>query len=272
MKSVQFVQITDPHMNAPGQNYSSVSMTDKLKLVFQDVKTSGFSPAFVVITGDLAFDGNEADYAYIRKLVDEGSALVDAPVHVILGNHDRRSPFREGYLGETPSERPYYYSTTIGGMRLIGLDSEVPGETSGFGLIDREQLDWLAEEMKTTAPHGTVIAVHHPMLRVNDIGAKYNLRNAEEVSKVLKTGRDIIGVFAGHVHSNNVGLYDGILNIAASGSAYIGKRIGDGIAAGYNFCSYNLVTVTDLQATVQTIILPTPNEELFRVELSRFAD
>jgi 3',5'-cyclic AMP phosphodiesterase CpdA len=126
--------------------------------------------------------------------------------------------------------------------------------------------------MKTTAPHGTVIAVHHPMLRVNDIGAKYNLRNAEEVSKVLKTGRDIIGVFAGHVHSNNVGLYDGILNIAASGSAYIGKRIGDGIAAGYNFYSYNLVTVTDLQATVQTIILPTPNEELFRVELSRFAD
>ena len=41
---------------------------------------------------------------------------------------------------------------------------------------------------------------------------------------------------------------------------------------GSHFCSYNLVTVTNRQATVQTIIVPTSNEELFRVEMTRFAD
>ena len=247
-------------------------MSDKVKQIFQDVKASEYKPAFVVITGDLAQEGNVTDYAYIRKLVDEGSTLINTPVYVTLGNHDHRSPFREGYLGETPSEQPYYYSTTIGGLRLIGLTSQVPGEETGFGLIDQEQLDWLSEELKTTAPQGTVIAFHHPMLKIVDIGAKYNLTNAQEVSRVLQTGQDIVGVFAGHVHSNNVGHYDGILNVAAAGSTYVGKRIGDGMIAGRNFCSYNLVTVTNRQATVQTIIVPTSNEELFRVEMTRFAD
>lgn len=272
MESVRFIHMTDTHMNAPGQESREVSASDKAKRIFQDVKASGYDPAFVVITGDLAQEGNVADYAYIRKLVDEGSALVNAPVYVTLGNHDHRSPFREGYLGEAPSEEPYYYSTTIGGLRLIGLTSQVPGEAAGFGYIDQEQLDWLAEELTTTAPHGTVIALHHPMLKIVDVGAKYNLTNAEEVSRVLRTGQDLIGVFAGHVHSNNVGLYDGILNVAACGSAYVGKRIGNGLIGGHDFCSYNLVSVTNRQATVQTIILPTSNDEFFRVETTRFAD
>ncbi|NBD25503.1 metallophosphoesterase family protein [Paenibacillus glycinis] len=273
METVRFVHMTDTHMNAPGREVWSVNMAEKAKRIFQDVHTSGFDPAFVVITGDLAQDGNVTDYAYIRKLADEGSALVNAPVHVVLGNHDDRSAFREGYLGAAPSEQPYYYSTTIGGLRLIGLDSEVQaGKETGFGLIDREQLDWLAEELKTTAPNGTVIAFHHPMLKVNNVASKYNLTNADEVSAVLKTGRDLIGVFAGHVHSHNVGTYDGILQVVGGGSFTIGKRVGDGLVAGYNVCSYNLVTVTYGQASVETINLPTPNEELFRVELSRFAD
>src|SRR5689334_10463921 len=128
METIQFIHMTDTHMNAPGRDLWDISMTEKAKRIFQDVKASGYKPAFVVITGDLAQEGNVEDYAYIRKLVDEGSALVDAPVYVTLGNHDHRSPFREGYLGETPSERPYYYSTTIGGLRLIALTSQVPGE------------------------------------------------------------------------------------------------------------------------------------------------
>ncbi|MFS0724592.1 metallophosphoesterase family protein [Paenibacillus sp. 1P07SE] len=270
METVQFIHLTDTHMNAPGRELFQVGMADKVKRVFQDVRRSGYAPAFAVITGDLTHEGNAEDYAYFRQLVDEGSALIDAPVYVMLGNHDHRSPFREGYLGETPSEQPYYYTATVGGLRLIALNSQVPGDDTGAGAIDQEQLAWLAEQLQTTAPNGTVIALHHPMLAVNDVAPEYLLTNTEEVAAVIKGGCDIVGVFAGHVHTHNTGFYNGIFSVAATGTTYMGKRMGDGFVAGQNYCSYNIVTVTNRRPSVQTVTLPVPHEELFRLELAQF--
>lgn len=269
MVTVQFIHITDTHMNAPGQEFLKANMADKLKQIFQHVKTSKLAPAFIVITGDLAHEGNTADYAYIRNLVDEGSALVDAPIHVTLGNHDHRSPFREGYLGETPSEQAYYYSATFGGLRLIALNSQTPGNHSGT--IDQEQLDWLAQELKTTAPNGTIVALHHPLLNINGMPSEHILTNTDEIAAVIKGGQDVVGVFAGHVHTNNVGLYDGILSVAACGSAFAGERTEDGLYRMYDFCSYNVVTVTNRNATVQTVVLPTSNTEFARFDMSLLA-
>ncbi|MCZ8515495.1 metallophosphoesterase [Paenibacillus filicis] len=263
---IQFIHITDTHLNAPGREFLKVSMADKLKQIFEHVRMSKLAPAFVVITGDLAHEGIAEDYQYIRKLVNEGSDIVGAPVHVTLGNHDHRSAFREGYLGEEPSEQAYYYSTTINGLRLIALNSQVPGKHSGT--VDEEQLAWLAEELTSSAPNGTIVALHHPLLNFSGMPSEHIITNAPAIGDILKTGDDVVCIVAGHVHTNNVGLYEGIVSVAAAGSAFAGESTEDGQFRMYDFCSYNIVTVSNKNVTVQTVVLPTTNVEYARFDMS----
>jgi 3',5'-cyclic AMP phosphodiesterase CpdA len=267
MQPIQFIHITDTHLNAPGKEslFKKVNMADKLRSVFEHVRVTKKKPDFVLITGDLVHEGDKEDYEYFRKLVDEASEAIGAPVYVTLGNHDHRAPFREGYLGEEASEQAYFYSVTIDGLRLIALNSQVEGQH--HGTIDEEQLAWLAEQLKQPSPNGTVVALHHPLLNVSIMSADHMLTNSEELSKALKTG-EIVGIFAGHVHSNNVGTFDGMLSVAASGSAFGGEMADDGKFRLYDFCSYNIVTVAKRNATVQTVILPATDIEFLRYDPS----
>ncbi|MEK3914185.1 metallophosphoesterase [Paenibacillus sp. FSL H7-0331] len=263
MQTVSFIHVTDTHLNVPGKEsiFNKVNMADKLKGVFDHVRASKQKPAFILITGDLVHEGDKEDYAYYRKLIDEASESIGVPVYVTLGNHDHRAPFREGYLGEQPSEKAYYYSVTVDGLRVLALNSQVEGQHNGA--IDEEQLAWLAEQLQQTAPNGTVIALHHPLLNISIMSAKHMLTNADELAKVLQTG-DVAGIFAGHVHSNNIGMYDGMLSVAASGSAFGGEMTDDGQFRLYDFCSYNIVTIAGGSANVQTVILPATDIEFLR--------
>lgn len=271
MKSTRFVHLTDTHMNAPSSEgpFAKLALAEKVKQTCLHIRDTNLKPAFVLITGDLSHEGDAADYAYIRTVLDECSALVDAPIHVILGNHDHRSAFRQGYLGETPSEEAYYYAVEIDGLRLIGLNSQVAGRHNGE--LDAEQLAWLEQTLKaSSAPLGTVVALHHPLMSVRGMSGDLLLTNRAQVSDIL-AGTDVACVVAGHVHSNNVGFYRGILNVAAAGTAFTGELADAEMYRMVNFCSYNVVDVSEEGVSIQTTVLPTPGEEYFRFPIAALA-
>ncbi|MNW42369.1 3',5'-cyclic adenosine monophosphate phosphodiesterase CpdA [compost metagenome] len=263
MEPVRFIHITDTHLNAPESKslFKQADMADKLRNVFSHVKASQCKPSFVLITGDLTHEGNKEDYAYLRSLVDEASTALEVPIYVALGNHDHRAAFREGYLGQQASEQPYYYARTIAGIRLIVLNSQVEG--CHHGEIDQEQMAWLTEELQQPASLGTIIALHHPLLNVSIASADQMLTNAQELAGVLQEG-NVIGIFAGHVHSNNVGTYSGMLSVASSGTAFSGEMVDDGLLRLYDSCSYNVVTVSKGTAAVELIALPATDREFHR--------
>lgn len=267
MKSMTFVHLTDTHMNAPSSegHFAKFNLAEKVKRTFRHLRESNVSPAFVLITGDLSHEGDAADYAYIRAVLDECAALVGAPVHVVLGNHDHRAAFREGYLGGQASEEAYYYSLDIDGLRLIGLNSQAPGRHDGE--IDAVQLAWLKDELATPAPRGTIVAVHHPLMSVRGMPGDHLLANRAQLGDVL-AGTDVIGVLAGHVHSNNVGTYRGIVNVAAAGTAFTGELADADTYRMVDFCGYNIVDVTEEGISIQTAVLPTTNEEYFRFPIA----
>ncbi|WP_336774969.1 metallophosphoesterase family protein [Paenibacillus sp. MMO-58] len=270
MEKLKFVHLTDTHMNAPETNniFSKQQLTEKVRRVFGHIRDNAISPAFVVITGDLSHEGNTQDYEYIRTIVDEGSSLLGVPVYVVLGNHDHRAPFREGFLKEKPSEQPYHYSHTIQGVRLIGLNSQIKGQHHGE--IDAEQLAWLEETLRTPAEHGTIVALHHPLLNINGMPADHLLANREQLGAVLE-GKDVIGVVAGHVHTNNVGTYKGICHVAATGTAFGGEAAEDNQFKMVDFCGYNVVSVFEEGITVQTVVMPGMQEEFFRFSMEAAA-
>lgn len=162
-----FIHMTDTHVKAPtAKPFLNLDTSGKLRAVFAAVKALSIQPAFFVISGDLTHEGDIEDYRHLRAVVDEEAAAFGVPVFVSLGNHDHRAPFREGYLGEGAAENAYYYAEMIDGLRLIVLDSEISDEGEKVeGRLDAAQLAWLRTQLKTPAPRGTIIVVHHPPLR-----------------------------------------------------------------------------------------------------------
>jgi 3',5'-cyclic AMP phosphodiesterase CpdA len=125
-----------------------------------------------------------------------------------MGNHDSRPELREHLLGEAPDDEPYDHAVRLDGLRVIALDTTVPGYSHGE--LTDSQLDWLAAELAEPAPDGTVLALHHPPLPTpSRIAAAIDLRNRKELAAVL-SGTDVRIVLAGHTHVVSAGALAGI--------------------------------------------------------------
>ncbi|KRE89804.1 hypothetical protein ASG89_34745 [Paenibacillus sp. Soil766] len=151
MEPIFFIHLTDIHISAPGKKpLFGLEMSEKLRAACAEIRTLEAKPSFVVISGDLTHDGDLEDYRFLKKLLDAEEALLGIPIHVALGNHDFREPFREGYLEEEPSNESYYYSFMADGLRIVMLNTQVPGTHNGR--IDEVQLAWLKHLLAEPAP------------------------------------------------------------------------------------------------------------------------
>ena len=52
----------------------------------------------------------------------------------------------------------------VDGLRIVSLDTSVPGYHHGE--ISDAQYEWLASVLAKPAPHGTLLAMHHPPIPV----------------------------------------------------------------------------------------------------------
>ena len=148
-------------------------------------------------------------------------------------------------LGQLPTENPVDRVFDINGLRVIALDSTVPGHHHGS--VSDAQLDWLAEELSVAAPHGTILAMHHPPVpSVLDLAVLVELRDQESLAEVIR-GSDVRSIIAGHLHYSTTATFAGVPVSVASATCYTqdlnvpvgGTRPRDGAQA------FNLVHVYD---------------------------
>ena len=163
-----------------------------------------------------------------------------------MGNHDDRAAFRSRLLDDDSGDAtPYDRVEEIDGLRIVTLDSSVPGHHHGE--VSDDQLDWLAQVLREPAPLGTVLAMHHPPVpAVLDLAASVELREQRRLAKVLR-GTDVRAIIAGHLHYSTFATFAGIPVSVASSTCYAqdltvpvgGTRPQDGAQ------SYNLVHLYD---------------------------
>jgi Icc protein len=212
------VHLSDTHFVAEGELYGSVDSENNLRLLFEQLEQSGARPEAIVFTGDLADKGDSAAYARLRAIVEPAAARLGSLVIWVMGNHDDRSSFREQLLGQAPGTSPVDRVYDINGLRLIALDSSVPGYH--YGEVSEAQLDWLAEELSSPAEHGTILALHHPpMPSVLDLAVLVELRNQSGLAEVL-AGSDVRSILAGHLHYSSTATFAGIPVSVASATCY----------------------------------------------------
>ena len=124
-----------------------------------------------------------------------------------MGNHDERGPFREGLLDEEPSDEPVHRVLHVGGLRVIALDTSVPG--FHHGELDATSLAWLDEVLAEPAAEGTIIAMHHaPLPTALALMDLLELRGQDDFADVIRD-RDVRLILGGHLHYATNGSFAG---------------------------------------------------------------
>lgn len=214
------LHISDTHLLAGGGSlYDRVASEHHLRTLFEEFEASGGRPEAIVFTGDLADKGEPDAYDRIRRIVEPVAERLGSQVIWVMGNHDDRAAFRRGLLDdEVGGYRSVDRVDDVNGLRVITLDSTVPGHHHGE--VSADQLDWLAEELSIPAPHGTILAMHHPPVpSVLDLAVSVELRDQAGLAEVVE-GSDIRSIIAGHLHYSSTATFAGVPVSVASASCY----------------------------------------------------
>ena len=203
------IHLSDTHLLAAGnQLYNSVDSTRHLVDLFAELETSGCRPEAIVFTGDLADRGEPGAYDRLREIVEPVAERLGARVIWVMGNHDDRASFRTALLDEKPTTSPIDSVTELNGLRIITLDSTVPG--AHHGEVTQAQLDWLEDILAVPAPDGSILVMHHPPIpSVLDLAVSVELRDQGPLARVLR-GTDVRSILAGHLHYSSTATFAGI--------------------------------------------------------------
>lgn len=213
------LHLSDTHLVAgPDPLYGAVDSRARLAEIFTRLETSGQKPEAIVFTGDLADKGEPQAYANLRDIVVPVAERMGARLIWAMGNHDNREHFKSALLDEAPDMAPVDRVYMVNGLRIITLDSTVPGYHHGE--LSGAQLDWLRDVLKTPAPDGTILALHHPPVpSVQDLTVLVELRHQRDLAAALK-GSDVRSIIAGHLHYSTFATFAGIPVSVASATCY----------------------------------------------------
>lgn len=237
------VHLSDTHLRAHGGVFD-IDAAAHLRRILDQLEASGARPDAIVFTGDLVDLGEREAYAQLRAIVEPAAERLGARVVWVMGNHDDRDGFRRELLGASGTD-PVDAVYDIDGLRLIVLDTSVPG--AHHGEVSQAQRDWLQLELSIPAPHGTILAMHHPPVPcVLDLATIVELRDQRALADVLR-GTDVRSILAGHVHFSTTATFAGIPVSVASSSCYTQDLavVDGGMAPRDGAQAYNLVHVYD---------------------------
>jgi 3',5'-cyclic AMP phosphodiesterase CpdA len=269
----RLVHLSDTHLiDGDGDLYGGVDAAARLRQILAELSGSGDPLDALVFTGDLADKGDPSAYAALRRMVEPVAEQLGAVVIWAMGNHDDRAAFRVGLLDAEPDTGTVDSVHDVGGLRIITLDSTVPG--SHHGEVSDAQLVWLTELLETPAEHGTILAMHHPPVPcVLDLAVAVELRDQKRLADVLQ-GSDVRAIIAGHLHFSTTGTFAGIpVSVAAATCYNQDLNMPAGAMRGHDGGqAYNLVHVYDstvLHSVVPIGTYPTVGEYVSPTESAR---
>ncbi|MFT4581192.1 MAG: Icc protein [Gammaproteobacteria bacterium] len=191
-------QISDTHVQMPGgaldRNYDTAG---HLERAVRHLNSLERQPDLVLLTGDTVDEGSAAEYGRLRDILSE----LKPPLYVIPGNHDNREEMRRAFGGDgyLPQDGFLQYTIEDWPVRLIGLDTHIPGEHGGA--LCAARLEWLAARLNESPQQPTVVFLHHPPFAVghllmDDMG----LDGVDGLANVLAAHGQVRHVLSGHLH------------------------------------------------------------------------
>lgn len=207
----------EPILQEPGlEPFPEIMLTGALA----EVRAHGVSR--VLVNGDTTAEARPAEVRRFREIMDShGTFGVD--YHVTRGNHDRPHtpgsdpgagyeafPVLEGTADHRDPwgiefvERQQLWTTEIGGLRVLGIDSTHLDDSGGE--ILPHQMDAIGAELAADLERPTLAMAHHPVSResamtnVSGPGFVVNERDATLLQDHFVRAPGVFMSWAGHTH------------------------------------------------------------------------
>jgi 3',5'-cyclic AMP phosphodiesterase CpdA len=236
--------VSDTHLLAgDARQYDAIDTAARFASALDRLSRMDPAPQALVLTGDLADLGQPEAYRRVLEMVEPVAARMGAQVVWCMGNHDDRAAYSRELFGaesEEPQDRVY----DVAGLRIVSLDTSVPGWHHGE--LTDSQLAWLRDVLATPAEHGTILALHHPpipspMLPVAEV---IELLHTDRLADVVR-GSDVRAILGGHYHFTSHSTFAGIPVSVASATCNLSDpaRLGRFISAVDGNTSVNAVHV-----------------------------
>jgi 3',5'-cyclic AMP phosphodiesterase CpdA len=250
--------ISDTHLLGEGRAlYGKVPVEQRLASLLARLEACPIVPDALVFTGDLTDLGEADAYRRLRAVVDPVATRLGAEVVWVMGNHDERAAYASLLFDEGETDAPQDRVHDVRGLRVISLDTTVPGYHHGE--ITSSQLQWLTRVLSTPARHGSILAMHHPPVPTPlEVMAVLELHDQPALAEVLR-GSDTRLILGGHLHYSTHSLFAGIPVSVAAATCYTldlganAERILSGVDGGQSF---DFVHVYDEQVVTSTVPAP----------------
>lgn len=195
-------QLSDIHVRPRGQLYKGLIDSNAMfAQAIEHLHQLDRRPDLVLISGDLVDEGQPDEYAMLAELLQP----LQLPLLLMPGNHDSRPALRQALAhaeaghAYLPSDGPLHYCIDQHPVRIVALDSCVPGRHHGH--IDAQGLEWLARTLAADRRKPTLVLLHHPPF-VSGIGYldDYRCLDTQALAQVISEAPNVEAVLCGHVH------------------------------------------------------------------------
>jgi 3',5'-cyclic-AMP phosphodiesterase len=210
----KLICVSDLHLAPPGQMLHQLDPEARMRACFRDIADNHADAICCVILGDLAHKADPAAYGLLRDAL----SMLPMPVHLMIGNHDRRETLRAGIPDVATDAAGFIQSsfdTDIG--RFILTDTVEEGQDWGRYCSRRQ--DWLREELAAAGERPVYLFMHHPPF---DCGIpcldRIGQRDGDALADILRGNRNIRHLFLGHVHRPMAGSWLGLPFSSARGT------------------------------------------------------
>ena len=162
---------------------------------------------FVLLPGDNADNGTPAQY----RLVRDGLAPLELPVHILPGDHDIE-PGNLDAFHAVLGARKLPYAGTVRGHRCLFLDVVSSGTGGPDFRLGQAQADWVEQETDAAAGQDVAIFMHTYPADLRE--------GAERIGAVLSRPH-VTCVDMGHTHYNELSNDGGTIFMAARSTGQI---------------------------------------------------
>lgn len=252
-KQIVIVQIADAQLgfdaavkgSVPGAEYVN-DLTFEVECLKATVaKVNEIKPDMVVFTGDqvhLPYDAEQWE-AFVQGIADLDPSI---ELYHLPGNHDHilkdGTADPQDFIDRFGSDR---FAVKKGNVNVVGINTSLIYFNS---VLEQDQMVWLEETLEATEESDvTLIFGHHPFFCENideeDTHVQITKTKRIQYFEYFRS-KGVDAVFAGHLHDNSAGEYEGIPMLTTTSSGY---QLGAGPA------SIRVITITGDQVSEELV-------------------
>lgn len=244
---LKIIQLSDPHLVPPPGLVQGGDPLAKLQAAIADINVHHSDAALVLISGDLANDGERPAYQALK----EALADLAPPCRLMPGNHDDRKLVGDMFPQSAIATDGYLQSAidTPQGVLLL-MDTLDEGRVEGK--LDKARLAWLKRALDQARERPVFLFLHHPPFAIHMAEFDSGLpEGAEALRDLLLAHGQVRHIFAGHVHRFITGSWHGIpFSVLRSTSHQTALNFGMGWKLGPERPAYAVIFITGAGVTV----------------------